>query len=250
MNIYNEDGNDTNDILTGKFWLERPKKPLLESETPVRLNLGELPQLSVPNSLASEPPANFLTKINQLEHKLSQIQGENSSLKKQNTHLQKDLAESNEQKSYETTQREQIQQKLTKKNEIIDQLEQKLINEQEKHLTAENNLAQEKQISHNLRQQLQAEKQNNQTLRENNANLTQQIANQEQNHINLQTAYQITLKEKQTAEKQANYYEQQLKSIAKALHQWQKLNCYQQLEKQRNEFQAQIIQPPPWKPNK
>jgi len=112
-------------------------------------------------------------------------------------------------------------------------LEQKLTNEQEKRLTAENNLAQEKQISHNLRQQLQAEKQNNQTLQENYANLKQKLSQQEQNHTNLQNIYQNAIKDKQTTEtliqsekqnafiqkQRADHYENQLKSIAKALHQ-------------------------------
>jgi hypothetical protein len=46
-------------------------------------------------------------------------------------------------------------------------------------------------------------------------------------------------KEKQRADN----YETQLKTIAKSLYQWQKLNYYQQLEKERSQQQAQIIQP-------
>jgi len=98
-------------------------------------------------------------------------------------------------------------------------LEQKLTDEQEKRLTAENNLVQEKQISHNLRQQLQAEKQNSQTERETNTNLTQKICSDKQIYINLQNAYQKALNDKVKAQKQANYYENQLKSIVQTLYQ-------------------------------
>ncbi|CAG8623891.1 8342_t:CDS:1, partial [Ambispora leptoticha] len=48
-----------------------------------------------------------------------------------------------------------------------------------------------------------------------------------------------------TQEKQrANYYEQQLKTIAKTLYQLQKISYYQQLEEEQKEIKAQIIQTP------
>jgi len=100
----------------------------------------------------------------------------------------------------------------------------------------------ENNLTH-LRHQLRTE-------RENNANLTQKLHTYEQNYTNLTNAYQNALKDKQTEKQRANYYEQQLKAIAKVLQQWQQLNYYQQLEKERNEMKAQIVQPerpPPWK---
>lgn len=49
MNIYNDDnGNDANDILTGKLWLKRLQKPKPESKTPVNLNLDKMPRLLAP----------------------------------------------------------------------------------------------------------------------------------------------------------------------------------------------------------
>jgi hypothetical protein len=45
-------------------------------------------------------------------------------------------------------------------------------------------------------------------------------------------------------------YQQQLKIISKAFNQWQKINYYQQLEKERTELEAKIIQAPPFKSNK
>ena len=42
MNIYNEDGNDSNDILIAKNWLTKPKKPPLEPETPIKANLDDM----------------------------------------------------------------------------------------------------------------------------------------------------------------------------------------------------------------
>ena len=129
--------------------------------------------------------------------------------------------------------------------ETIKKLEQVLTNEQEKRTTAENNLATQKQTNDNLGQQLQVE-------REINVNLTQKIHESEQNHANLNNDYQNALKDKQTVEilaqsekKRADNYEQQLKTIAKAFNQWQKINYYQQLEKEQRELKTQIVQPPP-----
>lgn len=272
MNIYNEDGNDTNDIIAGKIWLERPKPPQIESENPVNLNLEEPPKISVPNSLVSKPYPDYLSKINHLENKLNQIQSkkdeetirlknELSQANKQKKILQNDLADSNEQnitlqheRNQAITEKHQIQQDLATAPETIDQLTRELTNEREKRLTAENNLAQEKTL-------LFTQRQSNQSLQETNANLRKKLRTYEQNYSNLQNTYQIALKDKQTAEmlihsekqnafiqkQRADYYETQLKSIAKSIYQWQKLHYYQQLEQERNEFQAQIIQPPPWR---
>ncbi len=256
LNIYNDNGDDTDDILAGKVWLEKPRWKLKpESAAPVNLNLERLPELITLNLLVSESRPDYSNKIHQLEQKLNQIQQEKNKkineLTREKEVLQNDLTELSEQNTILHQKKSQI---ATETKQIIDQLEQKLTDEQEKRLTAENNLVQEKQISHNLRQQLQAEKQNNQILQETNANLMQKLSQQEQNHASLQNTYQITLKDKQKAEalaqkekQKADNYEAQLKSIAKSFYQWQKINCYQQLEKEQGKFQAQIVQPPPWK---
>ena len=82
----------------------------------------------------------------------------------------------------------------------------------------------------------------------------QKIQAYEQNHTNLTSAYQQALKDKQiteilaqTEKQRADHYEQQLKTIAKTLYQWQKINYYQQQEKPQ--LKAQILQrePPPFK---
>jgi hypothetical protein len=51
----------------------------------------------------------------------------------------------------------------------------------------------------------------------------------------------------QTEKQRADQAEQQLKTTSKLLHQWQKLNYYQQLEKQKAEMETKIIQPLPLK---
>ena len=99
-----------------------------------------------------------------------------------------------------------------KQSQIINQLTQELVNEQEKRIIVENNLNQEKQINHNLRQQLQS-------TQKINTNLTQEKHIYEQNYSNLQNAYQITLKEKQIAEKQLNQLIQEIKTAAQQFYQ-------------------------------
>jgi len=94
---------------------------------------------------------------------------------------------------------------LSEKDQIINQLTQELAKERK-------NSAEQKQVIGNLHQQLQTEQ-------ETNANLKQKLSQQEQNHANLINAYQITLKDKQAAEKQVNYYETQLKIIVKSIYQ-------------------------------
>lgn len=249
MNIYNDDGNDTDDILTRKAWLEKPKKPQPEPDNPIKVNLEELPELPAPNLLASEPPPNYLSKINHLEEKLSQVQRENKSLKSENNDLQQDLSELSQQntilqqqKSQETIKKEKIQQELSEAHQTINQLEKELT-------AAGDNLNQEQQINSNLRQQLQSEKQNNQSLRKTNANLASKIQVDKQTITNLQKDLQNAIKDKYTAEKQLNYLTEAIKKAAFQFHQWQKINYYQQWEKQ-NELKTQILQPnppPPWK---
>jgi chromosome segregation ATPase len=226
---------------------------LLEPKAPVNLNLGELPELLIPNPLASEPSPNYLNKIQHLENQLSQIQSKKDQkiekLTAEKEALQNDLADSNEQNIILHQEKYQLQQKLAERDQIIKELKRKLTSEKKQKNIAENNLSQEKQISHNLRQQLQTEQ-------ETNANLKQKLSQQEQNHTNLQNAYQQAIKDKQTIELSAqkekqktNRYENQLKSIVQTLYQWQKINYYQQLEPQ-TKTETQIIQiqrPPPFK---
>jgi predicted metal-dependent hydrolase len=73
--------------------------------------------------------------------------------------------------------------------------------------------------NNNLKLLVQSEKQNNQLLKENITNLTHQIHADKQNHTNLINAYQKALNDKARAEQQVNYYEVQLKTIAKSLYQ-------------------------------
>jgi hypothetical protein len=260
MNIYHggDDDDDSNvgTVFAGKTWLENPQKSQPESLAPANLNLGELPELLIPNLLVREQQPNYSGEIHQLESQLSQICQENNALKteltqerEQNANLRQDLNNLYQQNSYEITQREQVQQELSESKQIIKQLTQDLANEQEKHTITENNLSQEKallfiqrQASHSLRQQLQAE-------REINTNLTQKLYVYEQNYLNLQNAYQNAIKSKQKAEEKLNNLLATIKTAAKQFQQWQKLNYYKQLEKQ-NEPKSQIIQserPPPFK---
>src|ERR1044071_1280692 len=124
MNIYNEDGNDNNDILIAKNWLTKPKKPPLESETPIKANLEEIPRLPTPKSLVSESPSKYLEeKLNQIQQKnqmltelLNKSENKNNNLKaelvhsqEQNANLQNDLNNLIQTKTQATNQREQIQ---------------------------------------------------------------------------------------------------------------------------------------------
>ncbi|RHZ36491.1 tyrosine-type recombinase/integrase [endosymbiont GvMRE of Glomus versiforme] len=83
MNTYHgDDDDDTADILAGKQWLEKPKKPQPEPDNPVKVNLDQPPILFTPNLPSFNPiPTEHLTKIHQLENQLSQIQKENNNLK-------------------------------------------------------------------------------------------------------------------------------------------------------------------------
>src|ERR1043165_7775521 len=260
MNIYG-DGDDTTDILIAKNWLTKPKKPPLESAVPVKANLEEIPRLLTSKSLASEPQPEYLSKIQQLEEqlttkdeKIKHLESELAQAKEQNTNLQNDLANLSQQnntlhqaKNQAISENHQLQQNLTQSQETISQLTQELTNEREQRITVEsdlslvkafnkdlqNNLTQERQVStkqkltiYNLNQQFQV-------LQEINANLTQQISNQEQNHTNLLNTFQKTLKDKEKTEilaqnekTRADYYQQQLKSIAKIFYQRQKINYY------------------------
>jgi len=237
LNIYNDEGNDADDILTGKVWLEKPKKPPLESAAPVKAKLEEFPRLPTPQPITSEFRPNYLSKIQHLEKQLSQIQAEKAQkiteLTREKEALQNDLTELSEQNTILRQEKNQI---ATEKDQTINQLTQELAKERK-------NSAEQKQVVGNLHQQLRNE-------RKINANLKQKLHAGEQNYLNLQNAYQKAIKDKEITQKQANYYEQQLKAIAKMLHQWQKANYYQQLEKQRTQIEAKILHPPPWKPSK
>ena len=204
-----------------------------------------MPELLADDLPSSSPPFNYLTRIKQLEQQLSQIQREKDKKtteltreKEKNANLRQDLSNLNEQnatlcqeKAYETKQREQIQQELIIAKKTINQLTQELANEREKRTIAENNFAQERQ--------------NNQSSQETNADLRQKLHAREQNYNNLIDIHQQALKDKEKAEKQLNQITGKIKGFAQVLHQWQKINYYQQLEQQRKELKAQIVQPPP-----
>ncbi|CAI2194430.1 5219_t:CDS:1, partial [Funneliformis geosporum] len=82
--------------------------------------------------------------------------------------------------------------------------------EQLKQTQAENN---------NLKTLINSERQNNQSLKETITNLTHEIHADKQNHTSLLNAYQKALKDKVKAEKQVNYYQDQLKTLAKVFQQ-------------------------------
>jgi len=176
--------------------------------------------------LASEPPANFLSKIQHLEKQLSQIQAEKdqkvAELATEKETLQNDLTELSEQNTILRQKKSQI---ATEKNQIINQLTQDLAKEREQKNIVENNLAQEKEISAKQKQTINDLQHQLQTERETSTNLMQKLHASEQNYSNLQTAYQNAIKAKQTTEillesekQRADNYEQQLKTITKAFH--------------------------------
>ena len=52
-------------------------------------------------------------------------------------------------------------------------------------------------------------------------------------------------------QKQLNHLISEIKKIAQQFHQWQKINYYQQLEKEiKTELEAKVEHPPSWKSNK
>ena len=119
--------------------------------------------------------------------------------------MQHDLSDLNEQNNtlhQELAQLAAKQEQISaEKNQTIERLEQELANEKEKQIATENNLTQEREISADQKQTINDLSQQLQTEREINANLKQELHAREQNYSNLQTAYQITLKDKQKAEK-------------------------------------------------
>jgi hypothetical protein len=238
MNIHHDDDddNDAGNVLAGKIFLERPKKPLSEPETPINLNLGESPELLTPNLLASEPRPNYLSKIKHLKSQLTEKDQKMVELVAEKKTLQNDLTHLSEQNAYETTQRERIQQELTTAKQAINQLAQDLA--QERQISNE-----QKQIIHNIRQQLSTEQ-------EINANFTKKLHAYEQNYLSLTDAYQNALKDKQTAEEKLNHLLSEVKNAFRLIFQWQKFNYYKQLESKQGELKAQIVQPPPGRINK
>ena len=252
MNTYHgddDDDSDTGAILCGKNWLEKQEPVKSDSELPT---IGGIPpQPDRITHLIENSPA--LWEINQslsnCQHQLAEkdqqiakltaekgtLQSNLSNLGEQNANLKQDLSNLRQETAQETTEKHQIQQNLTAAEETIKQLEQKLTNEREQKNIIRSNLAQQKQ--------------NNQSLKETNTILTQKLSHSEQTITNLQNAYQIALKDKELAHKHLNQLTTEIKNFAKTLHQWQKINYYQQLEQQK-ELKAQILQPPPWKPGK
>ncbi|CAG8577775.1 8369_t:CDS:2 [Ambispora gerdemannii] len=101
---------------------------------------------------------------------------------------------------------------------LLTEIKEKTItNYQSKSLEAENS---------NLKSVVQSDKQNNQFLKKTITNLTHKIHADKQNHTNLISAYQKALNDKARAElfaekekQRADNYQQQLKTIAKALYQ-------------------------------
>ncbi|WP_147410780.1 hypothetical protein [endosymbiont GvMRE of Glomus versiforme] len=170
------------------------------------------------------------------------MEAQNNNLKVENSDLRHDLSELSKQNAILYQEKHQIQQKLTTAKETISQLTQDLASEQEKRNTNKANLIHEKQVNSNLHQQLRNE-------RETNTNLTQKIHAYEQNLASLQNAYQNAIKDKQLAENQLSHLLTEIKKAAQQFQHWQKLNYYQQLEREHQTLEAKIIHPPPWKKN-
>ena len=93
------------------------------------------------------------------------------------------------------------------------------------------------------------EKQLKQTQTE-NSNLTNQLAKSDQEKKKLVIKLANSERLFQSEKQRADNYQQQLKTIAKSLYQWQKINYYKQLEQERKDQQTQIEQPLPFKTNK
>lgn len=256
INTYypDDDNNDTTAILCGKNWLENKendpdepsKSPIINENPPQPERISQLIE-NLP--IVWEANQSLVNILNNYQHQLAKKDKQISELIAEKETLQSDLEDLSEQNNTLLQEKNQIQQDLDEAKQTINHLKQELSSEKEKQNATESNLAQERQSNNNLCQQLQTEQQINHTLRETNTNLTQKLHTYKQNLTNLMNAYQQALKDKERIEKQASYYEAQLKTIAKAFQQWQKLHYYQQLAKQ-NEFKAQIVQPPPWKASK
>ena len=243
-----DDDNDISSILVGRNWLEEHEPEMIK--IPHYWERAE--QLAGNLWTEQQTSQDLQQQLAEKDEKTAQLQRELTQAEEQNANLWQELATA---KQTITDLQEQLKSKRSQTDiDRINGLEQELANEKEKRIIAANNLSQEKQVIDNLYQQLQAEQEHNRTLQETNANLTQKLNNQEQTIINLQNAYQITLKDKEAAEilaqtekQRVDNCEQQLKTIGKILHQWQKINYYQQLEKPQ--LKAQIVQrePPPFK---
>jgi hypothetical protein len=91
---------------------------------------------------------------------------------------------------------------------------------------------------------------NKQILLEKIRNLEKQLERTQTENKNLTTKLTQSEALVQSETQRANYYQQQLKTIAKSLYQWQKINYYQQLEQGRKDQEAKIEQSLPFKLNK
>src|SRR5205823_8201730 len=80
--------------------------------------------------------------------------------------------------------------------------------------------------------------------------LEEQLKKTQTERDNLRLEKEQAEQSAQSEKQRADHYQQQLKTIVKAFKQWQKISYYQQLEKERAELEAQIIQPPPFKVKK
>jgi hypothetical protein len=74
-------------------------------------------------------------------------------------------------------------------------------------------------------------------------NLKEQSAKVQAENKNLTTELEQTKAFAKQEQERVNYYEKQLKTIAKTFYQWHKIKYYQQLEQERKEHEAKVEQP-------
>jgi hypothetical protein len=240
-NIHQEpDNDDIGSILAGKNWLEKKKTP----HSPTMENFPKRPFLNLEPIIRDKPVILHQKPIQQ-----------GNSLLNSRKQEKKPTITNYQPKS--VISQVPVQQKLflnitTQSKEISEQLPP-ITSESEKEQVLLAKIKKLEAENSNLKSLVQSAKQNNQLLNKTLANLTHKIQADKQNHTNLINAYQKAFNDKVKAElfaerekQRADNYQQQLKSIAKTLKQWQKINYYQQLEaeKKEQEIKAQIIQLP------
>ncbi|CAI2185099.1 16570_t:CDS:2, partial [Funneliformis geosporum] len=196
-NIYGED--DPIDILVGKKWLENREKE------PPKITVGnspEKPSANLEPIIRDEPQ---IPTKKPIQHNISPLFTEIKDKPIANYQPKSIISgisipsispetEISEPLPIITNQREQ---KNHQENILLAKIRK---------LEAENN---------NLKALVQSERKSNQSLKETITNLTHKFHTDEQNHTNLLNAYQKAFNDKARAEKQVNYYESQLKTIAK-----------------------------------
>ena len=221
QNIHQKPDNDIGPILAGKNWLERPKPSQSQepSKSPITENFPQVPKTPNPVFIEQKPLISNKQPIQQY----NSLSVPKTLKKTPQISVSEISPKILEKFSLNPVGRKSDQLKISQPLAIT-------VNKEQKPTKKELILLQK--IKH-LKSQLSQ-------IQTKNSHLSAKLTQTEQEKAKLEV---IVIQEKQ----RANNYHHQLKTIARILKQWQKINYYQQLEQEQT---AQIEQPPPFKVKK